>query len=229
LKHWTVVDGPEAVAQSAADAVVSLLREALAAGGDGVLAVSATAAVLLTLAQLVARWGSEIPRDRVRVLLADDRALPPGDPASRYGLLYRSFLLPAGVPPGHSVRFWSEGDPPEAVVGWFETSAREFLGTPAGEDPRIDVALLGLEPPGVLGPFARTFEPVRSSGGFAGSVLTEQGRVYALTPEAVARAGRVVAVAAGGGPAAPLEAARSASEAAGARVDWFVDREMDPA
>jgi len=74
----------------------------------------------------------------------DERAVPPGDPESNYGLAQRLWLAPAGVPSGRIHRMPADANDLAGAAALYEEEMTRALGTPA----RLDLALLGVGPDG---------------------------------------------------------------------------------
>jgi 6-phosphogluconolactonase/glucosamine-6-phosphate isomerase/deaminase len=183
----------------------------------GVLAVEETASVAvssgpLLLAVLPALAMLEIPWARVRFLMVDDLPVPPSDPRSRYRQVYEAFFSKLGLRPGHVLRYWSEGDPPEAVAGYYGQMVAEVLEVPPGDLPRLDLVLLELAPDGAVGAFAPDSTAAEPGGGFARTVEAAGQLRYTITGDTIRRAGKVAILGTGGLERSPVvEALRPAS------------------
>jgi 6-phosphogluconolactonase len=70
----------------------------------------------------------------------DERAVPPGDPGSNYGLARALWLDPARVPPERVHRVEAEASDLARVAEEYERLLLSILGAP----PRLDLALLGV-------------------------------------------------------------------------------------
>ncbi|MBI3003159.1 MAG: 6-phosphogluconolactonase [candidate division NC10 bacterium] len=85
-----------------------------------------------------------LPWDRTHVFWADERCVPPDDPASNYGLARTHLLsrVPLTAPNVHRMR---GEDPPAEAAAAFEADLRAAFGLPEGRRvPRLDLVLLGL-------------------------------------------------------------------------------------
>lgn len=99
---------------------------------------SAAAALLPELVHAPLDWG------KVHLFWGDERAVPPDDPESNYGLARRLLIDPLSLPPARVHRIPADAAPlSRAAERYSETLVRE-LGSP----PQLDVALLGLGPDG---------------------------------------------------------------------------------
>ena len=117
------------------------LVQAIDERGQAALALpggSAAAAFLPELARQPLEW------DKVQLFWGDERAVPPDDPESNFGLARRLLIDPLALPPGNVHRMQADTFPlGEAAARYAETLVR-LLGSP----PRLDVVLLGLGPDG---------------------------------------------------------------------------------
>jgi 6-phosphogluconolactonase len=90
------------------------------------------------LAALPLHW------DRVHFFWVDERAVPPSDPESNYGVAHTAWLEPARVPPQSIHRMSADSpDLASAAVAYGQELTR-VLGHPA----RLDFVLLGVGPDG---------------------------------------------------------------------------------
>jgi 6-phosphogluconolactonase len=89
---------------------------------------------------------AKVPVDwsRAEFFWCDERALPPSDPESNFGLAQRLWLEPAGVPAGRIHRMEADAPDPERAAEAYAVTLTQALGTP----PRLDVVLLGVGPDG---------------------------------------------------------------------------------
>jgi 6-phosphogluconolactonase len=120
-----------------AQRVAAGAAEAVSARGSFALALPGGSAATALLPRLL-----EAPLDlsRLSVFWADERAVPPHDPESNYGLARSLWLGPAGVPASHVFRMPADAADLEAAARDYEHELRRHLGDP----PRLDLALLGV-------------------------------------------------------------------------------------
>lgn len=136
-----IVDEPQQLAQAAVRLFAETRERALAARGAFAIALSGgsvATALFPSLASAGLDWS------RTEIFWADERAVPPHDPESNYGLARTLLLEPAAVPSERIHRM--EADAPDlerAAAAYAETLVR-VLGTPT----RLDLALLGVGPDG---------------------------------------------------------------------------------
>jgi len=126
-----------AVAAAAADRIAAEVRDAVAARGRCVLAVSGGRtpwAMLRTLA------GMDLPWDRLHVVQVDERAAPAGDPDRNLTHLRASL----GAVPARIHAMPVEQPALEAAAADYARTLGELAGTP----PVLDLVHLGLGPDG---------------------------------------------------------------------------------
>lgn len=136
----TVVDGPDAVGERAADVFVELT------------AIRPTAAVVVatgrtpmsTYARLAVRASAGLDMSALRVFQLDEYVgIGSDDERSLAGWMDRSFVEPLGIDPATVVRLDGNDDDLAAVCAGYEREVRAAGG--------LDLALLGLGPNGHLG------------------------------------------------------------------------------
>lgn len=191
---------PESVALLVADT----LRRLLAVQDSVSVAVSSGPLLLAVLSALATR---ALPWQRIRFLMADELAVPPSDPRSRYRALYDSFFSRIGVRPGNVLRYWSEGAPPEDVAAYYGQMTAEVLESPPGALPRLDVVLLEIDGEGTVGAFAPGSPALADGGAFARPVEKSGELHYTITGDPVRRAGRVFVLGTGRFEDSPVVAA----------------------
>ena len=111
--------------------------EAVAARGRCIVALpggSVATRFFPAIARLDLDW------TRVDTFWIDERAVPPDDPESNYGLAARLLLERARVPPDRIHRM--RGELPD--LEWAAQQASDELRSIAGDPPRLDVALVGV-------------------------------------------------------------------------------------
>ncbi len=136
-----IVDEPSRLAEAAVRIVTAQQQRALADHGVFAIALaggSAATALLPSLATAGLAWS------RTEVFWADERAVPPQDPESNYGLARRLLLEPAAVPAERVHRMEAEAPDLERAAAAYANTLVRVLGTPT----RLDLALLGAGPDG---------------------------------------------------------------------------------
>jgi 6-phosphogluconolactonase len=198
-----IVDKPGALAEALASRLEEEARSAVEARGRVALALSG-GSVGTTFFPRLAK--ASVDWSRAEFFWCDERALPPTDPESNFGLAQRLWLEPAGVPAGRIHRMEADAsDLARAAAAYAETLTR-ILGAP----PRLDVVLLGVGPDGhvcSLFPGHRLLEERERSVVFVSDSPKPPPSRLTLTLPVVQRAGLVVVAAFGGSKAAVLREA----------------------
>jgi 6-phosphogluconolactonase len=150
--RFTVLPTPAALAEAAADRIVASARNAIRRRGRYLVALSGGSAPRLVYPLLVARPRRDaIDWSKVEFFWGDERAVPPDDPESNYGLARRLLLdnLP-GVRAASLHRMPADAPDREAAAARYEAElARAFAVTPGGtRRPRFDLIWLGMGPDG---------------------------------------------------------------------------------
>jgi 6-phosphogluconolactonase len=136
------------VARAAGELFVEATAGAVAARGRAAVALTGGSSAPPLFAELRRR---QVPWKELEVFFTDERAVPPADPLSNFGLAERELLsnVPVAADRIHRLR----GEAPD-LDEEAQRAARELqqtLGTP----PRLDLVLLGLGPDGhILSLFA---------------------------------------------------------------------------
>ena len=136
-----VVDSPAALSQALAACFEAEARRAQAARGFFSVALpggSVGTTFFPRLAEAAVDWS------RTEFFWGDERAVPPSDPESNFGLARSLWLEPAGVPAPRIHRMEAEAAEPEAAAEAYADAMVRLLGAP----PRLDLALLGVGPDG---------------------------------------------------------------------------------
>jgi 6-phosphogluconolactonase len=225
-------DDPAAAAAAAAEWLAVRIAEDVGRRGRCVVALAGGKTPELLDAALVALHArTPLPLASVRWTFSDERAVPPDDPRSNYGLARRALFVPLGVADDAVLRLRGEAADVDAECRRAEAALRD-----ATPDGACDVVLLGM---GKDGHVASLF-PASPALDVADRLIVpaEPGldpRVGRLTftLEALSRAREVLFLATGAEKADVLrrvlvdkDAALPATRVAprSRRVAWFVDR-----
>lgn len=136
-----VVGTREELADSLAERFERSVPRRLSEAGRFALALpggSVAEAFFPRLARAHVEWS------RVDFFWGDERAVPPDDPASNYGVARRLWLEPAGVPPQRTHRMPADARELTGAAAGYAATLVRVLGTP----PVLDVALVGVGPDG---------------------------------------------------------------------------------
>src|SRR5262249_41883491 len=131
----------DAVARAAAALVAAEARQAVAARGRFVVAVSGGHT---PWAMLRALAGEDVPWADVHVVQVDERVAPPGDPDRNLTHLRDSLLAHAPLPPDQAHAMPGEAPALPAAAARYAQTLGEIAGTP----PVLDLVHLGLGPDG---------------------------------------------------------------------------------
>jgi 6-phosphogluconolactonase len=140
-----VSDDPPALAEAAAQAIVALALEALAARGRFTIALAGGITPRVTyerLAQPPLR--DRMPWPRTWVFFGDERGVEPDHPDSNFGMAHRALLSKVPIPTAQIARIRGEADDPEAAATAYARQITEIFGSKRGELPRFDLILLGM-------------------------------------------------------------------------------------
>ena len=87
---------------------------------------------------------SGVDWSRTHFFWGDERAVPPADPESNFGLARSMWFDPAGVPAAQIHRMEADAADPQAAAARYSDAMVRLLGSP----PVIDLVLLGVGPDG---------------------------------------------------------------------------------
>ncbi len=187
----------------AAEEIAHLAGETIGAQGEFRLCLAGGATPAAVYELLATRFKFSVGWQEVRLYWGDERCVPPGDPASNFGMAERTMLGRLGLGPDRIHRMRGE-DPPEPAARAYEKLLKERFGLGDGEFPRFDLVLLGLgedchiaslfpESPAIREP-ERLCVAVEVAGAVHPRRLT-------LTPPVINNAARVMFVISGGNKA----------------------------
>jgi len=142
--EWLRFGDSASLARAAARAWLREVERAHRAGRRHAVALSGgrTAAPFFAAALVEARH-QRVPFDHVSFFWADERCVPPDDPASNFRLAALRLLRPLHIPPAQIHRIRGE-DAPDRAAARAEAELRAVLGGPATTQPALDLVLLGL-------------------------------------------------------------------------------------
>jgi 6-phosphogluconolactonase len=135
-----VLTDPESVAEKAASVIADSAKEAIAARGKFIMAVSGGHTPWIMLRKLAA---AQIPWRAVHIVQVDERVAPAGDPDRNLTHL-RESLADSPLPPDQLHAMPVESPDLEAAANSYASTLRKL----AGELPIIDLVHLGLGPDG---------------------------------------------------------------------------------
>jgi 6-phosphogluconolactonase len=178
---------PERFARAAADVLGDELAATLAAHGRAALALSGGETPLPVYERLAER--SDLRWERVHVYFADERAVPPGDPASNFRGARETLLSRVAIPEGQVHRMEAERADADGAAARYEALLPEAL----------DLLVLGI---GSDGHTASLFPGAAALGESRRRVLPTTGppphrRRLSITAPVIAAARCVVVLASG--------------------------------
>lgn len=180
------------VAQAVADLFLAVGQTAICDRGEFNVALSGgntPRAAYALLGQEPAR--SSLSWADVHVYFGDERCVPPEDEQSNYRMAQKAFLTSVAIPPANVHRMRGELDPAEAADEY-----AKLLRTNLGDQPRLDLVLLGLGPDGHTASLFPGTPPDTDNDKLVRAVYAESQAMWriTMTPK-VLNAGRVVAFA----------------------------------
>ncbi len=133
---------PDAVqaAEACSHHIQARLEEALSGRPIASLAISGGASPRPVFEQLAS---SGIAWDRVHLFWVDERAVPPGDPQSNFGMAEQWLTRPTRIPKRNLHRIAGELRPDEAARR-YSADIQSFFGLALGEMPHFDVIHRGI-------------------------------------------------------------------------------------
>jgi 6-phosphogluconolactonase len=145
-----VVADQTALAKEAAERCSQIAQEAVARGGRFTIALSGGSTPKLLYSLLAAEpYSTSLPWRKTHVFWGDERAVPPGDHDSNFGMAKATLLDRVPVPPERVHRMQAEGDDLDLAAREYEAKiASVFAVPPTGDPPSFDLILLGLGPDG---------------------------------------------------------------------------------
>lgn len=136
-----LVGAPEKAADALARRLEAEARAAIAARGRFALALPGGTTATRLLPRLAA---ADLDWTRTHCFWSDERAVPPTDPESNYGLARALLLEPARVPATCIHRMKADADDLAAAANDYASEMVSVLGAA----PRLDVVLIGMGPDG---------------------------------------------------------------------------------
>jgi 6-phosphogluconolactonase len=140
-----VLDGPAALAEAAAGAIVEAAVAAIAARGRFTLVLSGGATPRETYERLAGPpYRDRIDWQRTLVFFGDERRVAPDHRDSNYGMAHAALLSKVPIPPASVFRIRGDAEDPEVAAAEYARAIAGALGLRRGELPRFDLVLLGL-------------------------------------------------------------------------------------
>jgi 6-phosphogluconolactonase len=234
-----VVAEQTALAKEAAERCVRIAQEALARGGRFTIALSG-GSTPKSLYSLLADepYSTRVPWSKTHVFWGDERAVPPGDPDSNFGMAKTTLLDHVPIPADRVHRMQAERDDLDLAAREYEAEIARSFGVPAGaEPPAFDLILLGLGPDGHTASLFPHTEAARERARWVvrNHVPNLKSDRLTLTPPILNQASTVLFLVAGTdkapalqavleGPADPDRLPAQLIRPTAGRLIWLVDR-----
>jgi 6-phosphogluconolactonase len=201
-----VLDNEALVAERAADFIADETRNAVAARGRFVMAVSGGRTPWVMLRALAAK---DLPWSAVHIVQVDERVAPAGHPDRNLTHLQESLLDHALLPPGQIHAMPVESADLESAAGQYAATLRPIAGSP----PVLDLVHLGLGPDGHTASLVPG-DPVLNveDADVATTGVYQARRRMTLTYPAIDRARRILWVVTGGEKAPMLRRLRDGDQ-----------------
>jgi 6-phosphogluconolactonase len=136
---------PQDLFQAAADEVLRTAADAIVQRGRFTIALSggSTPRNLYTL--IAANASGNLPWEKMFFFWGDERHVPPDDPESNYRMAKETLLSKVPVPSANVFPVPTENPDAPAAAQAYEETLRKFFSVSAGDFPRFDLILLGME------------------------------------------------------------------------------------
>ncbi len=143
-----ILTTPQELFASAAEEIVKLANESVAARGRFTIALSGGSTPKSLFNLLATNAKSTLPWERMFFFFGDERHVPPTDPDSNYRMANEAMLSKVPVPPANVFRMEAENPDAAAAAAAYEQTLRKFFQAAVGEVPKFDLILLGMGPDG---------------------------------------------------------------------------------
>jgi 6-phosphogluconolactonase len=191
--------------QAAAEEIVGTVNRAIGERGQCAIALSG-GETPRPVYQLLgsAPYRSLVEWSFVHFFFGDERAVPPDDPQSNFGMIARELFSRIPIPPENVHRIFGERDPSLASRE-YEKTLQDFTGS---EGFRFDLILLGMGEDGHTASLFSGTEAVKSTGSRVCAVFVPKFGKWrvTLTLECINGARRVIFIVTGKGKAGAVAA-----------------------
>ena len=234
-----VVADQTALAKEAAERCARIAEEAVARAGRFTIALSGGSTPKLLYSLLADEpYSTSLPWRKTHVFWGDERAVPPGDHDSNFGMAKATLLDRVPIPADRVHRMQAERDDLDLVAREYEAEIARSFGVPAGaEPPAFDLILLGLGPDGHTASLFPHTEAARERARWVvrNHVPKLKSDRLTLTPPILNQASAVLFLVAGTdkapalqavleGPADPDRLPAQVIRPTAGRLIWLVDR-----
>ena len=135
---------PEALAAGAADELIAIATDAIAARGHAAIALSGGSTPKLLHQHLAKRGRGALAWDRVELWFGDERTVPPDHADSNYRMARETLIDPLGLDPARVHRIVGDSADHAAAAASYAAALVASLGAP----PVLDLVVLGMGPDG---------------------------------------------------------------------------------
>jgi 6-phosphogluconolactonase len=197
-----IVADPEALARAAAHEVVAAAVASIAERDRFTVALAGGSTPRSAYRLLATPpYSNHVAWGKVHLFWSDERAVPPTDPASNYGMARDALVAHVPIPPAQIHRIEGELSPETAATRYEAVLRREL-----GPSPELDLVLLGLGEDGHTASIFPGQPVVRETVRLVASVVGPKPppERITFTPVPINAARRVVMLASGAGKAAIL-------------------------
>jgi len=228
-----------ALAKEAAERCARIAEEAIARAGRFTIALSGGSTPKLLYSLLATEpYSTSLPWQQTHVFWGDERAVPPGDHDSNFGMAKATLLDRVAIPGYRVHRMQAERDDLDLVAREYEGEIARSFGVPPGaEPPAFDLILLGLGPDGHTASLFPHTEAVRERARWVvrNHVPTLKTDRVTLTTPILNQASTVIFLVAGAekapalqavleGPADPDRLPAQLIQPTSGRLIWLADR-----
>jgi 6-phosphogluconolactonase len=164
--------------QNAAERIVSTINKSIGERGVCFVALSGGE----TPRPVYRLLGTDLMKDRVdwkcvQLFFTDERAVPPDDPQSNYGMVHRELISKIGIPPGNVHRIKGELKP-ELAASEYEEELWEIFSS---RNVRFDLVLLGLGEDGHTASIFPGSEIVKEENKFVAAIFVPRPSSWRVT------------------------------------------------
>ena len=232
-----VVETPQAVAESAAALLASDVTAAVCARGEAIWVAAGGSSAAAAYRVLAASYADGIAWNDVRILIGDERCVPPDHPDSNWGQLVALLLKQISITDSALLRPPAEVGAERAAALYEEELIRRLPRLPAGP-PRLDHVWLGVGEDGHTLSLFPGHPASELANGLVAPVYNSpkpppervtltlealRGAAHCLVLGCGSAKREVLARAIGGDTSLPVARAAEAVESAGGRVTWLLD------
>jgi 6-phosphogluconolactonase len=135
----------QAIAESAAELILEVGKEAVRAKGRFFIALSGgTTPEILYRALTSPAFADRFDWSKAIFFFSDERCVPPNDPRSNFALADKTLFTPLNIPLSQIYRMAGESSDPQAAASEYEQQLRLATKTVPLAQPSLDLILLGL-------------------------------------------------------------------------------------